>query len=243
MKRFLLALQFLTIIPIKIKTDIKPKDYGRALLFFPPAGLIIGCLLSLCLVIFNSTAALVQAAIIIIVYVFITGALHLDGFADTCDGLYAARTQQQALDIMRDPRCGVMGVIGLVCFLLFQFTLLASMPESILWKSLILMCAFSRWAMAFACYRTIYPRKEGKAKFFVENARVKDIRWGGIFVFFLFLIFGGFSHVAIFILASTVVVGFKKYIEKKMGAMTGDTIGATGEIAQISVLFFTLLVS
>lgn len=242
MKHFMLALQFLTVLPVKISSDIKEADYGKSLLFFPLAGLIIGGLICAPLFVFAFLPAMVRAAGILILSVFITGALHLDGFADTCDGFYASRTQAEALRIMRDPHCGVMAVVGVVCLLLFEFALLTNLSVSILWKTLLLMYAFSRWAMAFACYGSVYPRSEGKAKFFIENAHFQDIACGGISVFLLFLLLGGLSGIMVFGLAFIFVILFKKYAQKKIGGLSGDTLGATGELAQASVLFFAFLI-
>ena len=87
MKNFLLALQFLTIIPVKINGDISDEDYSRSLRYFPMVGLLIGIVLALTAVLLRFLPNLVTSSFILIIPILLTGAIHLDGFADICDGL------------------------------------------------------------------------------------------------------------------------------------------------------------
>jgi adenosylcobinamide-GDP ribazoletransferase len=242
MKRFLIALQFLTILPIKIKSEIKEADFGRSLLYFPVVGLITGFLLSVTAFSLGFLPDLLKGVFILMVSVIITGAVHLDGFADTCDGFYGSKPKEKVLEIMRDSRIGVMGVIGIVSLLLLKFTLIVSIPQNLLWKSLIMMTAFSRWSQALACYTAQYARKEGKAIFFIKYANRKDVIMGGVFAFLLFLLIAKLKGVVIFILSFLSALLFIQYVKRKIGGMTGDTIGATSEISEVVVLLFVLIV-
>ncbi len=241
MKRFLIALQFLTVLPIKIKSGVKRKDFGAALVYFPIAGALIGLSLALILLVFGFLPHLVTAVLVLIGSIVITGGLHLDGFADTCDGFYGSRPKEKILEIMQDSRVGVMGAIGIASLLLLKFSLIASLPQNILCKALIMMVVFARWSCVLACYTSNYARKEGKAKYFVECAGKRELLIGGLFTTASFLLLLKFKGAILLILSLFPVFLFINYVKKKIGAMTGDTIGATSEVAEISVLFFALI--
>jgi adenosylcobinamide-GDP ribazoletransferase len=241
-KRFLLALQFLTILPVKIKSVIEEKDFGASLASFPVVGLLIGLLLTFAAASITFLPALVKSAMILALYIFITGAIHLDGFADTCDGLYGNRSIEKMLEIMRDSRIGAMGVIGIVLLLLLQFSAMASFPAEALWKILIVMCVFSRWSQVIACRSARYVRKEGKAKSFVEYSRSRDLVVGGIFTMAISVLLMSWKGAAICLISLVPVSGVIYYIKTKIGGMTGDTIGAVNEVAEVCVLVSGLIV-
>mgnify|MGYP001559407118 FL=1 len=243
LRKGLTALQFLTIFPIKIKSEIKGKDFGASLLYFPLVGLLIGLLLSLSALSFSFLPSLVKGAIILILSIFITGGIHLDGFTDTCDGFYGNKPREKILEIMRDSRIGAMGLIGVVSILLLKFSLIVSFPEILLWKTLIVMSVFSRWSQGFACLEACYARQEGKAKYFIEYARPRDVFVGGIFTLGLFLLLMSLKGAILFFLSLIPVFLFLCYIKKKLGGMTGDTIGAVNEIAEVCVLLFGLILN
>lgn len=239
MKRFLIALQFLTILPIKI-ASVKNRDFGKSLLYFPIVGAFIGLVLCMVAILSGFLPDIVRAAIIIITSVIITGGFHLDGFADTCDGLYGSKPKEVILDIMRDSQIGVMGVIGILSLLLLKFTLIASMPQGILLKSLILMSVFGRCSQVFACYTSNYARKEGKAKYFIEYADRREFLVASLFTLVIFLLLIRLNAIVVLILSSLPVFIFVNYAKKRIGGMTGDTIGATNEIAEAAMLFVCL---
>ncbi len=241
MKKFLIALQFLTILPIRINESLKKEDFGKSLLYFPVIGLGIGLVLSSSLFLFGFLPNLVKGAFILVISIIITGGIHLDGFADTCDGFYGSNPKERILEILRDSRIGVMGVIGLVSLLLLKFSLIVSIPRDILWKSLIMMVAFARWSQVLACYTSNYARKEGKAKYFIEYARLNELLTGGFFTVILFLLLMKLNGFILFVLSLLPILVFINYTKKRIGGMSGDTIGATSEIAEISILFFTMV--
>ncbi|MBU2102175.1 MAG: adenosylcobinamide-GDP ribazoletransferase, partial [Candidatus Omnitrophica bacterium] len=101
MKRFLIALQFLTILPFSIKGKIEKEDFGRSLVYFPIVGLLLGFFLASIAYISLSLPPMVRSILILVVWMVITGGIHLDGFADTCDGFYGIRPREEILKIMR----------------------------------------------------------------------------------------------------------------------------------------------
>jgi len=239
MKKFLIALQFLTILPIRIK-ELKEEDIGASLIYFPVIGVFIGLFLVLILFAFDFLPHLVRITLVLIGSIIITGGIHLDGFADTCDGFCGSKPRERTLEIMRDSRVGVMGVTGIVSILLLKFALMASFSQDILWRVLILMPVFSRWAQIFACYASVYARSEGKAKYFVKYAGRREFIIGTLFTIVLFLFLMQVQGVALLFFSMLPICLFINYVKRRIGGMTGDTIGATNEIAEVVVLFSAL---
>lgn len=240
MKSFLTALQFLTILPVKI-TGLKEKDFGRSLAYFPAVGALIGLVLVVSLFVFSFLPHLAVAALIVVVSVFITGGIHLDGFADTCDGFYGSRPKEKVLEIMRDSRLGAMGAVGIACILILKFAFVASIPLDSLWKLLILASVFSRWSQVFACSTARYAREEGKAKHFIGSANKAGFIAASIFTAALFILLMKTGGIFLLAASSFTVFLFVNYVKERIGGMTGDTIGATNEIAEAAVFFFALV--
>ncbi len=241
MKAFFIALQFLTIFPVKIKSEIKNEGFGLSLLYFPLVGLAIGLGLSSSAILFSFLPVFVKGVLILIVSVIITGGIHLDGFADTCDGFYGNKPKEKILEIMRDSHIGAMGAIGLILLLLFKFSLIVNFQGIALWKVLIEMAVFSRWSQVLACGLAPSARQEGKAKYFIEYLDKKILISGGVFTIALFLLMAKFKGIFLFLLPFFCVLLCLQYIKRRIGGMTGDTVGAISEIAEVSVLFSNLL--
>lgn len=242
MKQFLIALQFLTILPIKIKSEIKEKDFGNSLLYFPVIGILIGLVLCIPVLLLSVLPNIVVGVIILIMSIVITGGIHLDGFADTCDGFYGSKPKEKILEIMRDSRVGTMGVVGVVCLLLLKFTLIVSIPREMLWKVLIMMAVFARWSQVLACYMSEYARKEGKAKYFIEHAGKKDFFVGILLTSGSFFLLIQIKGIILFFISMFPILLFINCIKRKIGGMTGDTIGSVSEIAEVLILLFCLFV-
>ncbi len=243
MKPFLIALQFLTIFPVRLQGEIKKEYYGRALAYFPAVGLLIGLALSAGAFVFSFLPALVKAALILLISFIITGGLHLDGFADTCDGLLSNKPREETLKIMRDSHIGTMGVAAVALLLLLKFSTLANIPDALLGQALILMAVFSRWIQVLACFGSSYAREEGKATYFIEYASEKELFIGLLFTLILFYLFLGLKGLIVFFSSLIFAFLFFRWIKRKIGGMTGDTIGALNEIAEAGVLFCILILS
>lgn len=241
MKRFLVALQFLTVLPIKITSEIAEEDFGKSLRYFPLVGMLIGLALSGVASLSSLLPNPVVAVLILIMSIVLTGGIHLDGFADTCDGFYGPRSKERILEIMRDSRVGVMGVTGVFCLLALKCTLIASIPHNVLWKLLIMMTVFARWSQVLVCCTSNYAREEGKAKYFVEYAGKKELLVGSIFAVVLFLFLMKLKGLVLLVVSLLPLLLFMNYVKRKIGGVTGDTVGATSEIAEVAVLFFGLI--
>ncbi|MDD4955951.1 MAG: adenosylcobinamide-GDP ribazoletransferase, partial [Candidatus Omnitrophica bacterium] len=170
MKSLLLALQFLTVIPVKIK-NFEEKKLISSMMFFPIIGFFIGIFLALVniLFLFIGFSDFVINIILVAVLIIITAGMHLDGLSDTFDAIAGGRSKEEMLSIMRDSHCGVMGVLSIICVLLFKISFLSSIGFPYKISALILMCVLGRWAMLFLLFMFPYARKDGKAKVFSEG--------------------------------------------------------------------------
>lgn len=241
MKRFLIALQFLTILPFDIKGKIEEEDFSRSLIYFPIVGFLLGLFLASVAYISAFLPPLVISILILVAWTLITGGIHLDGFADTCDGFYGNRSKEDILKIMRDSRIGTMGAAGVVMLLLFKFAVLSSIRSQDLWKVLIMTAVFARWSQVFACSISKYARDEGKAKYFIEYAKKTDMFIGALFILILNWFLMGIKGAILFALLVAAIFLFIQCVKRKIGGMTGDTIGATNEITEVAALLFSLI--
>jgi adenosylcobinamide-GDP ribazoletransferase len=150
----LAAFQFLTLLPVK--RSFSAEQIGRSTAYFPIVGIVIGLALALT----NYILGLIMPSIVVNIMlvallVLLSGGLHLDGVADTMDGIAGHRTPEQRLEIMRDSRIGGFGAIGLIILLLIEYVSLNSLPGSLKPYVLVLAPALSRWAMVNAIF--VYP--------------------------------------------------------------------------------------
>jgi adenosylcobinamide-GDP ribazoletransferase len=237
MKGLIAALKFLTIIPFGKSAIYEPKGMVP---FFPIVGLIIGLLVS----VFDQIALIfwpVQTTSIldVVLLAVLTAALHIDGLGDTADGLMGHHSREKALEIMKDSRIGVMGLVAIVCTFAVKWGGILNLHEH---RMLLLMLvpAYSRSAMIFGIRFLEYGRPDGGTgyDFFDTPIKLSAFRWLLIPVAVsIFLGWKGAGLNIIFTLATAIII---LYYKKRMGCITGDMLGAMTEVVE-SLLF--LLVS
>lgn len=241
MRVLLTALRFLTRVPVG-KYPKDEKRLGKSMAYFPIVGLILGGILVLVNWGFSILLApLVADALTIIVLIILTGALHIDGFIDTIDGLSGGKTKEEILNIMKDSRVGAFGIIGIVSLIMFKLVLLYEMPLAIKKEAILLMPVMGRWAMVVASSLSLYARKEGTGKAFVNYCGRKELIIASLVTL---IIVGGFSKILglelfLFILAATFLL--MRFISRRINGMTGDTLGAINEIMEVGTLFILFL--
>ncbi len=243
MKSMMAAIQFLTIFSSGKRGEVTSDYLSRSLFYFPFVGLLIGgCLVGVNFLFSKHLNHSVVNLSIILLLVILTGALHLDGFADTVDGFYAGKDKQEILKIMGDSHIGTMGVIALIILILLKFALLEGIPEGIKYKALLLMPLSSRWAMVVSGSLSKGAKTEGLGKFFCKPVKLRE--WLGATLFTLivaFLILK--TQLPLFILSIFLfTLILTRYITRKIGGMTGDTFGAINESTEVfSLLIFSLI--
>jgi len=241
---FLLALKFLTSIPILRRREVSPQELGRSIAYFPAIGIIIGLLLAGLnwLLTFILPPAVVNVLLVTFLVV-ITGALHLDGLVDTCDGIAGHKTTEERLKVMRDSRAGGFGIIGVCCLLLVKFIALNSVPEDMKMATLILMPTLSRWIVVWAVFAYPYARKTGLGKVFKEEANLKRFILATLTALAAALVLGRLYGFIIMLLIWLISWAVAAYLKRKFAGLTGDNYGAINEVAEVSVLILIIILA
>ncbi|MCP4050258.1 MAG: adenosylcobinamide-GDP ribazoletransferase [bacterium] len=238
MKSLIIALQFLTVIPVKVKGNIDQTDYSGSMKYFPFTGVIIGFISALPALMEPWVSRPVIVIFILVISFIVTGAVHLDGLADTCDGFYGIRTKEERIRIMRDSSVGAMGVLGIISIVLIKYSFLICMPVSNLFYIVLLMTVFSRWSQVLACFSSKYAAEKGTGKFYIGQVRLYDLLISAVFTLFVSVYLTGFiNSLIIFVILIIITLLFTLISKSKTGGMTGDNIGAISEIAEAAVIF------
>jgi adenosylcobinamide-GDP ribazoletransferase len=243
MKPLLAALQFLTVIPVRGR--LTDGDFERAPVWFPLAGLVVGglaALADLALGRLGCSPAL-RSILAVALLALLSGGLHLDGLADTADGLFSARPREQALQIMRDSRIGTMGVLALLFVLAVKTAALAQITGGSRANALILAPLAGRCAQAAAMGCLPYARQEGglAAVFLRRSPRIAAV-WAALWLAVAAPALAGMATGAL-VLASVAgaVAAMSLWVWRRIGGFTGDTLGATSEVVEATILLAVCL--
>lgn len=241
-----LLFRFMTRLPVGFEPKFDSDNLGKSMKFFPIVGMVMGLILWLFYLGLSNFiySPMVMAAILVIIEVVLTGGLHLDGLADTFDGIFSYRSKQKMLDIMKDSRLGTNGGLVLILYfilkvaLLYELELLVGIPSGVV---LLLTPAIARLNSVINCASAPYARATGMGKTFVDNTN----RCGVVVATILTVIFGGvvcyfyqIPYTILGILPIVMILGyiFAKLMTRKIGGITGDTLGAVVELSEILVI-------
>ena len=272
MKGFLLLLSFMTRIPMP-KTEYDEEKLGKSMKYFPIVGIIVSFILLFFCIIFNfifknlnySTALPLMILVVILTDLITTGALHLDGLADTFDGIFSYRSKHKMLEIMKDSRLGSNGALALILYFLLKFVLFYSLiieSRELTLYAIMTYPVVSRFCSVISCASSPYARGSGMGKTFVDNTKTCGLIVATIItllytigmLFMPFILFTNYSLPIQFIMKSILVIvvivtllalfayAFSKLIERKIGGITGDTLGALLEISSLVYIFLFLVI-
>lgn len=240
---FLLAVQFLTIIPVKITGKIDDRKMARSMAFFSFVGMLIGSFAAALQVVSSSYFSLQAACLFSIVFlVAITGNLHGDGLMDTADGLLSGRPKEKTLEIMRDSRVGAHGVMAGIIDILGKYVLLTQLPAGTQWAALILSVSIGRWAQVYGAAKYPYARTEGGTASFTSFVGYREMILNSLTIIILTI---AIMKIRGFILLGVVLLGIflmGRYIYRKLGGITGDTLGAMSETAEVLTLIILFII-
>ena len=234
-KSIFIAIRFLTILPLPDKKVATPKELGRSMAYFPLVGLLIGLVL-VCAqgILIELFSPLLTATLLVILWAYVTGALHLEGFVDAVDGFSASRDKEKILAVMKDHHCGAKGVIGLVFLIMVKIALLNDIPGSVRFASLVLTPAIGRWAMVCAAALLPYARKtQGFGKAFVENAGRREVVIASSILIAAGACMLRIQFVVLMILVLIFTVFSFVYVKSKLNGVTGDVLGAMNELTEV----------
>jgi adenosylcobinamide-GDP ribazoletransferase len=240
-------MQFLTGIPVPLKRELSAEQLGKATAFFPLVGLALGGILAGLNWVFNLfLPAGVVDILLIVSLVALTGAMHLDGFADTCDGMAGHKPVEERWKVMHDSRTGAFGVVGIALLLITKYVTLTSIPAANMTAALLFVPVASRWAMVYAIFAFRYARPQGLGLAYKNATRWPQFVIATIltlaiaaalyplFAYAGFLIFAGILIVA-------TILGF--YFRYKFAGQTGDTYGATNEVCEVIGLIVIVILA
>ncbi len=235
MRTLLVAIQFLTRVPITVE-GVTERDVGRSAVFFPVVGALVGgALLGAYLLLALLLPPVVARMVTLLIWIMLAGAFHLDGLADTVDGLYGGKDREDALRIMKDPHVGAMGVIAIVSTLLVKAAALASLPEDVFRGAIVVTPVLGHAAMVLALALP-YARPAGLGKAFAEHRSTLDVPFASVATlgaaFGLFK-FAGLAALGVGLLCATVLVGMAW---RKIRGVTGDVCGAVNELTETAAL-------
>lgn len=239
MRNLRIAFGLMTTLPFRLPKDWSDGDSGRAAVWYPLVGLVIGALTWLA---WQGTTLvcppLVAGIVTLIVWVALTGGLHLDGLADCCDGLFVSVAPERRLEIMKDPHVGAFGVIGLTLVLFLKAAALASLTPASSF-SILLAASLARWCILPLGLMPL-ARPSGMAADFVSGFQRSFIFWGAIIPVTLGILLGvrGVLSLLIGVGATVLLVWLAK---SRIGGATGDVFGMTVEIVETAILLTFLV--
>lgn len=246
----LLALQFFSVIPVKKELPLEKNDVTSMYLALPVIGVFFGLLLATCawlLAEFTDSSSLLIAFVIVILGIFLTGGLHMDGIADVGDAYFSYQDRKKRLEIMGDPRIGAFGAMSLLFIVLGKLIIVAEIIQSIPVTVLVLIPIFSRLGLLLLFTQTKSAKDTGLAAFFQKQANRKQIAAGaiamwGIALAVLVSVLGWGSALGVTAVFFIFLYLYRKWCLKNFGGVTGDLFGAFLEGAEfilwIALLFF-----
>lgn len=262
MMSLLLAFQFLTRYPVRVPAELElnASMLGRATRYFPLVGLVVGLDLLLARWLLQ-WAGILQAwplpaaALLLLYWAWVCDSLHLDGLADTADGVGSGSVGAEMLDVMHDPRSGSFGVQATVLVLLLKFSLLASLPPTV-WWALPLPLIFSRLLASFLCQSRPYAgRPNSLSAWFITGSHPED---AGAAIGWTFFGFSVLSAAAVYlgwadaracawalgVCVAALLIGWAATWgpRARLGGLSGDFIGYAMQVCEIAALLGLLLV-
>jgi adenosylcobinamide-GDP ribazoletransferase len=245
LQSFLAALAFLTVLPIRFRMLPAEQVMARSRLWYPLVGLLLGGSLGaaaygLGLAMSPSLAAFLALTL----WIVSTGALHLDGLADTADGLFGGRDAEERLAIMRDPHAGTFGVVACTLMLLGKWIVLRELFAIDAWIAAHALAAsvfVARCGILLMTGLSRYARTEGTGKAVVSAAGLGDALLGVTLAILLNRLFGpecGCAPVLCSASWSLLAVLVLTWVcQRRLRGVTGDCLGAAVELAELAYLF------
>jgi adenosylcobinamide-GDP ribazoletransferase len=239
-----LAVGFLTRLPVGAPAGAGAGRLGYAMAWFPLVGLLLGALLAavdagLSLLLPRPPAD----ALLLVLLVLLSGALHLDGWVDLCDGVGGGRDRAQMLAIMKDSRIGGFGAVGLVLLLLVKYFALASLPAAVKPAALLLMPAAGRWAPVLLAVTLPYLRgPEGTGSVFAAQAGRRELLLASLTLLAAAAALFRLDGVLLAGGVALVAAAFGCWVRQRLGGVTGDVLGAAVELVEVVFLLAVLAV-
>lgn len=230
----LLAVQFMTRIPIKKEIEFSDKNIRTSISAFPLIGLLIGLISGLIFRVFAVYDDQIAACVCILAMVTLSGGLHLDGLSDTLDGFLSGREEGRIMEIMKDSRLGTFGALGLILVILSKFVFLCGLGVDG-WVVIPIAMAGGRLSVAWMIWRFPTARKDGLGSMFKGSKPGKSII---VISVLLTALVGILYPQGILPLLTAVISGqfIGRWSIRKISGLTGDVYGAGIELSELAAL-------
>ena len=225
------AVQFLTILPVRLPREVPDGAFPGAVALFPLVGLAIGGLVaSVDALLGLVLPAPITAAVDLAFLAMLTGGLHLDGLADAADGLLGNLRPERRLEVMREGGIGAFGVVAVVLVLLLEYGGLVSLEPQIRFAALVAAVVLSRWAMSLLLWAFPYARAEGTGSAFRSGLRPAHLLVSTLLAGLIAGALFTFGAVLLLVIAGGIALLVGWYAVRRVGGCTGDVYGGAGEL-------------
>ncbi len=240
MASLIAAFQFLTLFPIPTKPSEKKEVFAHSVRYFPLVGVVLALILSiayeLLIVKFEDPAVCLMLVILLF---FLTKGLHIDGLSDTFDAILSGQSREKMLVIMKDHNSGALGTAVLVFVLLLKVFLLSEIFEYMKFPALFLALAGSRAGMSLILGLFPYLRgSEGIGFSFTKYLTRVDWMIAVLIGLAVALVSCRFYGLFAFAAGLATILIFAWLVNRKLGGITGDVVGAANEIGEVAMLFW-----
>ncbi len=243
MRSLLLMIQFMTRYPIPLVIEFTAAHFVRGMKWMPLVGLLVGLPAAAGFLGLNALFGRELGAVAAVLFgIVVTGGLHLDGLADSADGLFSYRPRERILEIMRDSTLGTNGVTTIVLAVLIRYILLYRLPEQAVPAALLCAPVLGRMAVVWQAACASYARESRGLGEFVNQTGLRQALAAALFscilvaaiLAILGLRAGGvLATVLLHGFAIPPAILFTLYLKKRLGGITGDTLGATIELTEL----------
>jgi adenosylcobinamide-GDP ribazoletransferase len=242
-KNFINAVEFLTIFTVSRKHEVTEGDLAKSMVYFPVVGFLIGVILN------YSDKALawivpptIANALLLIMLVLITRALHVDGLADTLDGIMGGHDKMSRLEIMKDSRLGTAGALGIMLLLFVKYLCFNNLFDNDKASALLTAPMLGRWSQILMVFRANYGREQGMGSAFVGHLRGSGMIATSAVALGLAAFVSGIWAAILIAGVALFTLFCRWYLVRKLGGVTGDAIGAVSELNEtLTLLLFVIL--
>jgi len=237
MRSLLIAVQFLTRVPVRLSAAPSGVEIGRSLLWYPIVGLLMGLLLALCARVAAHSAPALVAAMLLALWVCASGALHLDGLADSADAWIGGRDdRERTLAIMKDPHVGPVAVVIVVVILLLKYGALSACLQGAQAAVLVLPPVLGRTAMLILFVSTPYVRPSGLGSDLAAHLpRRAAIASSGVICIGIVALYQRAGVIAILVALLTLHL-LRRAMLRRLEGFTGDCAGAAIEVIEAAAM-------
>lgn len=245
-KLFWAMLSFISRLPVPARWSqgLDFEHYSRGIVMFPLIGVVLGGLTGLVFMALQPWCGIPLAALFaVLTLALLTGGFHLDGLADTCDGIFSARRRERMLEIMRDSRLGTHGGLALIFVLLAKVLVVSELAlrGTPMLAALAAACVAGRGTAVLLMYRHRYAREEGLGNVFIGKITGRQTAVTlGLAAILAAVLLTGMRGVAALVVTMVAIFILGQLLKRTLGGQTGDTLGAAIELGELIFLLALL---